>query len=79
MLLLIYNSLIQAHFDYCDIYTVWHSDLNQEQSEQHKLQNRAVWVITQAGYEVTCTVDHPIYQLNLDGIIYILAEYTIQP
>ena len=63
MLLLIYNSLIQAHFGYCDIhvYTVWHSGLNQGQSEQQKLQNRAVWVITQAGYEVTCTVDHPIY------------------
>ena len=29
-LLLMYNSLTQAHFDYCDI--VWHSGLNQEQS-----------------------------------------------
>ena len=50
-LLLIYNSLIQAHFDYCDL--VWHSGLNQEQSERlQKLQNRAARVLTQAGYEI---------------------------
>ena len=50
-LLLIYNSLIQAHFDYCDI--VRHSGLNQEQSERlQKLQNRTARVITQAGYEI---------------------------
>ena len=45
--LVIYNSLIQSHFDYCDI--VWNSGLNQELTDRlQKLQNR---VISQVDYE----------------------------
>ena len=73
-LLSIYNSFIQAHFNYCDI--VWHSGLNQEQSERlKKLQNREAWVIPHAGYEIRSS---DLLMLNLDGIIYILVEYIIQ-
>lgn len=52
ILLVIYNSLIQSHFDYCDV--VWNSGLNLELSSRlQKLQNRAARVITQADYETS--------------------------
>ena len=51
---LIYNSLVQSHFDYCDI--VWHSGLNQELSNRlQKLQNRVARVILHVNYEIRST------------------------
>ena len=46
---MIYNSLIQPHFDYCDV--VWGS-LNNEQTKRiQKLQNRAARIITFQNYD----------------------------
>ena len=48
--LIIYNSLIQPIFDYCDV--VWDNLSSTSAQRLQKLQNRAARVITQQGYDV---------------------------
>ena len=50
VLILIYNSLIQPQFDYCDV--IWDTLSKELATRLQRLQNRAARVITKSTYEI---------------------------
>ena len=59
---LVYNSLIQPHFDYCSL--VWDGLSDQLSDKLQKLQNRAARVIVKANYGTSL------------GLLFDILKYT---
>ena len=55
-----YNSLVQSHFNYCNL--VWGNCSKTLSNKLQKLQNRAAWVITSSKYDVD--VDSLFHKLS---------------
>ena len=62
VLKMIYNALIQPHFDYCD--AVWGNLSSGLAARSQRLQNRAARIITAQGYDVRSA--HILNELNWD-------------